>query len=105
MDYYEMTDKGILAELGKRARQKRLSINMSQQELAKKSGLSRRSVYLMESGHPIGIKIFIGVLRALKSLDELDSFLPETDLSPLQLAKLKGKVRKHASRPRSKEQA
>ncbi len=100
---YEMTNNGIMAELGERVLRKRLNKNISQQELAKRAGLSRRSIYLMESGQPVGLKVFIIILRALKSLDELDSFLPEVDLSPLQLAKLKGKVRQRASSSRSKE--
>jgi len=103
MEYYEMTNDGILAELGERVQRKRLNRNISQQVLAKRAGVSRRSIYLMESGQPVGMKVFISILRALKSLDELDAFLPEVDLSPIELAKLKGRVRQRASGSRSKE--
>ena len=41
---------------------------------------------------------FIQILRALDALEELDSLLPEPGISPLQLAKMKGKVRRRASR-------
>lgn len=98
-----MTNDGILVELGERIQRKRLNRNISQQELAKRAGVSRRSIYLMESGQPVGMKVFISILRGLKSLDELDAFLPEIDLSPIELAKLKGKIRRRASGPRSKE--
>lgn len=98
-----MTNDGILEELGERIQRKRLNKNISQKELAKRAGISRRSIYLMESGQPVGMKVFISILRALKSLDELDAFLPEVDLSPIELAKLKGRVRQRASGSRSKE--
>ena len=36
-------------------------------------------------------------MRALDALDNLDSFLPKFEISPLQLAKNKGRERKRAS--------
>ncbi len=103
MNYYEMTNDRILFELGKRVQRKRLNKNMSQSQLAKMVGISTRSIYLMESGKPVGLKVFINILRGLDSLDELDSFLPEVDISPIDLAKLKGRVRQRASSSRPKE--
>ena len=103
MEYYEMTNGEILIRLGERVQRKRLNKNISQQKLAKRAGVSRRSIYLMESGQAVGMNIFISILRALKSLDELDAFLPEVDLSPIELAKLKGRIRQRASGSRSKE--
>ncbi|EXF58008.1 hypothetical protein J502_0927 [Acinetobacter sp. 1294596] len=39
----------------------------------------------------------IAILRALEMLDEINSFLPEPPLSPIELLKLRGKIRKRAS--------
>ena len=41
---------------------------------------------------------FIRVLNALEALDSLDTFLPAPAISPIQLAKLQGKLRQKASR-------
>jgi len=40
---------------------------------------------------------FVQVLRALGVLDELDSLLPDPGISPLEIARMKGRMRKRAS--------
>lgn len=42
----------------------------------------------------------LSVLRALGRLENLDAFLPDPGMSPIQLAKLKGRERQRASRHR-----
>lgn len=103
MVFYEMTDGQILKELGQRIKRVRLNRNISQEDLAKNSGLSRRTVVLLESGYSVGLRVVIRVLRALKSLEELNLFFPDEDLSPIELAKLRGRVRQRASSFRSKK--
>lgn len=47
----------------------------------------------------------IRILRALGKMDALDAFLPEPGLSPLQLARLKGRERKRAPGGRARRAA
>lgn len=101
MDYYGMTDRAILVELGSRLRRRRLNRNITQQRLADEAGVSRLNIYHLESGRGIHLMSFVRVLRTLESLAELDAFLPERGISPLQLAKLKGTPRRRASRKRA----
>ena len=98
MNYYSMSDKAILREVGRRLRRRRLDENLSQQRLADLAGLSRTTVSDLERGAPAGMLTLIQVLRALGGLEELDAFLPEPGPSPLQLAKMKGRERRRASR-------
>jgi hypothetical protein len=42
------------------------------------------------------LSLLIRVLRAMGKLSQLDAFLPEPGLSPIQLAKLKGRERQRA---------
>jgi len=98
MDYYSMSDKAILREIGRRLRRRRLDRNLTQQALADSAGLSRTTVSDLERGAPAGALTLIQVLRALDGLEELDAFVPDPGLSPLELAKLKGKQRQRASR-------
>ncbi len=98
MDLYGMSDMAILREIGQRLRRRRLGQNLSQQSLAKMAGLNRTTVSELERGSPAGLLTLIQVLRALGALDELDSFLPDPGFSPLQLARMKGRVRIRASR-------
>lgn len=98
MDIYEMSDRGILAEVGRRIKLKRLNKNMSQLELARHSGTSRNSIYLLENGHGVTLLILIQILRSLNILEEINNFVPEVLVSPIQLAKLQGKRRQRASK-------
>ena len=98
MDYYGMSDKAILREVGRRLRRRRLDRNLTQQALADTAGLSRTTVSDLERGAPAGVLTLIQVLRALGGLEELDAFVPDPGLSPLELAKLKGRERQRASR-------
>jgi transcriptional regulator with XRE-family HTH domain len=98
MDYYSMSDRAILREIGRRLRRKRLDKNLTQQALADKAGLGRTTISILERGAPAGLLTVIQVLRVLGGLEELDAFLPDPGPSPLQLAKLKGRQRQRASR-------
>jgi len=98
MDYYSMSDRAILREIGGRLRRRRLDKNLTQQALADMAGLSRTTVSDLERGAPAGMLTLVRVLRALGGLEELGAFLPEPGLSPLELARMKGRERQRASR-------
>lgn len=98
MSIYGMSDRAILKEIGRRLKRKRLEKNFSQQKLADLAGINRTTVSDIEQGSPSGVLTLVGILRALDALDELNSFLPDPGISPLQLAKMKGKERRRASR-------
>jgi hypothetical protein len=57
----------------------------------------------IESGQSCALTLLIRILRALGRLDALDAFLPEPGLSPIQLAKLKGRERQRAGGHRYKK--
>ncbi len=97
MSIYGMSDRAILKEIGRRLKRKRLEKNVSQQRLADLAGLNRTTVRDLEHGSPFGVLTLIQILRALGVLEELNSFLPDPGISPLQLAKMKGKERRRAS--------
>ncbi len=98
MSIYGMSDRAILKEIGRRLKRKRLEKNWSQQKLADLAGINRTTVGDIEQGSPFGVLTLVEILRALDALDELNSFLPDPGISPLQLAKMKGKERRRASR-------
>lgn len=96
MSFYTLSDKGIEEELGHRIKALRLQRNMTQQALAKASTLSVNAIKSLESGRG-KLSTLIAVLRELGALEHLDSFIPEASISPLQLAKTKGRQRERAS--------
>ena len=99
----EMSDKAILNELGLRFSRYRLNKNMTQKALAAEAGVSRSSVQRAEIGTSIQLFKLIRVLRALNLVENLESFLPEPAVSPLQQLKMKGKIRKRARLSKKKK--
>ncbi len=96
MDFYTLTDKGIEEELGQRIRALRLRKNITQKELSEATTLSLNTIKSLESGRG-KLSSLIPILRELGTLAQLDSFIPENTISPLQMAKRKGKQRARAS--------
>lgn len=91
-----MTDKGIAAEVGGRVRSLRLRRNLTQQQVAVATALSLNSIKALESGKA-KLTTLIAVLRQLGALEGVSTLLPELDVSPLQMARLKGKKRQRAT--------
>ena len=96
MDIYSESDQQIARQLGQRIRALRLRKNMTQQQLADASALSLNSIKALEAGKS-KLSTLIAVLRELDALDALDNFIPEINISPIQLAKRKGKIRQRAT--------
>lgn len=101
MDFYSLSDKGVEDELGRRIKALRLRKNITQKELAEATTLSLNTIKSLESGSG-KLSTVIAVLRELGALDQIDSFIPEPSISPLQLAKMQGKPRERASGGRRK---
>jgi len=97
MSFYGMSDKAILRDIGQRLKKKRLRQNLTQEMLADRAGVNRTTISEIERGNPFGVLTLIQVLRALRSLESMDAFLPDPGISPLQLAKMRGKERQRAS--------
>ena len=102
MGFTELSDKAALLLLGQRVQRERLNRNLTQAAVAERAGVGTRTVRYLEAGRQTTVETLIRVLRALDRLDALDAFLPEPGVSPLQLAKLKGRERKRAGGRRRK---
>lgn len=94
---YSNSDDVILKNLGIQFKQIRLNKNLTQAELSELSGLSRSAISDLETKGTGSMNTFIRVLRALEKLEILNYFITEVPVSPIQIAKLKGKNRKRAS--------
>lgn len=96
MDFFTLSDKAIADELGRRIKTLRLRKNITQKELAEATTLSLNTIKSLESGTG-KLSTVIAVLRELDVLDQINNFIPEPSISPLQLAKMQGKQRERAS--------
>jgi putative transcriptional regulator len=96
----EMSPSSIAEELGGRLKQARLNHDLTQSEVASLAGISRKTVLNAEKGLA-QLETFVAIMIALGLTAQLGLFLPKQIISPLQLAKLQGKKRERASRPRT----
>lgn len=96
-----LTNPQIEQELGKRLKEHRLDLNLSQEEVAARSGLSRRTITAIENGEGSTLTTLIALLRALNALDTLENFLPDPGISPIAMTSmLQDAPRKYSSKPR-----
>lgn len=99
-----MSPRAIAEELGDRLRNARLNADLTQAEVASRAGLSRPTVVAAEQGR-VQLENLVAILVAMGMVNHLDTFLPVQEISPLQLAKLKGRERQRASRAKNKSAA
>jgi len=98
-----LSDHALVQEIGKNLKQIRLNKNITQDELAKISGLDRTTISQLENGRPATLLTFVQVLRALDKLELLNIFSDEPDISPLEAVKLKRQTRKRASKKKNND--
>ncbi len=90
------TDGEVLADIGRRLRGYRLQQNVSQADVARRAGVSLRTVQNLESGADSQFSTVVRVLRALGRLDAVDSLLPTPSVSPMRLLETQGRARQRA---------
>jgi transcriptional regulator with XRE-family HTH domain len=103
MNWYSVSDKAIVEELARRIKQKRLNLNMTQEELSDKAGLHVQTIKKIEAGSSATVQTLVQLLRAFNDLEFLDKFMPDPGVSPIELLKLKGKKRERASSKKIKK--
>lgn len=90
-----------LAELGRRVARGRLRRNWSQAELARRSGVSLRTVVRLESGASAQLANWLQVLDALGWGSALLDALPDGAPSPLEQLESRGSERRRSRAPGS----
>ncbi len=94
MDWYSMTNARIEIEVGERLKKLRLEYNITQNDLAKKTGLSRVTISKIERGMGVNLSSLIEIMRGLRVLENIAYLIPEQEISPLELIRLKNKKKK-----------
>lgn len=96
----ELTDDAVLMLIGERVERQRIEANLTQAELAREAGLSKRTVERIEAGKGCELVMLIRVLRVLKLSEGLNVLLPDLPPSPIALLRMKGKQRRRVAHPR-----
>ncbi|OEK04386.1 helix-turn-helix domain-containing protein [Roseivirga misakiensis] len=100
MNWKRMTDQAIIEVLGERVKQQRINKRYTQKELAEIAGVNTNTIQNIEYGRSVSLSIFIQVLRALKLLDQLDSFLPDQGPSPMMVMEEQAQYQKRVRKPK-----
>ncbi len=100
-DSHAMTNRAIAREIGHRIDKIRLEQNISQRDVADKLGITVKTYRnLIDGGGKF--ESLIAVLRFLGCLEMVDTFIPESTFSPLELVKMRGRQRVRASKKSKK---
>ncbi|TAJ94264.1 MAG: helix-turn-helix domain-containing protein [Gammaproteobacteria bacterium] len=98
-----LADLTILSELGERVVRRRIALQLTQAELAERSGVAKRTLERIEAGASAQMLSLIRIFRVLDLLPNLDRMIPEAVPGPMELLKHKGKVRQRAAKSRNKQ--
>lgn len=97
------SDDAVLAQMGQRMADLRLSLQMTQAQLADTAGVSKRTVERLENGQSVQMTSLIRCLRALGILERIGHVLPDSPVNPILLLERQGKrprrVRTASKRP------
>ncbi len=87
---YGMSNAEIVMALGKRFKDYRIGIRLTQKEMTEKCGMSLLTLRKFENGQALNITManFIAMLREVSELDSLKDVLPEIPVSPYDLEKI-----------------
>ena len=99
LDAQNQTPARIIQLLGKRYKDSRIAMQITQKEVYEKTGISMSTIRRFENGLTFNLTLanFIALLQAIGFADNLEDTLPEVLLDPYQIFKQQSKQRKRAS--------
>lgn len=101
-NWNSMSDKALMAHIGKYIKHYRVEQNLTQATLAKNAGMSRSTLSLLERGEPVTLLTLIQALRILNKLSIIDIFTIHEVISPMMVAEMELKKRKRANNKNNK---
>ena len=99
-DLYAKSNNDIVAELGKRFRDYRIALRLTQKEVADQTGVSVMTIVRFERGEGSAIRLdnFVALMRAIQKLDGIADAIPNMPASlydgPREDSKIKYRVKK-----------
>jgi transcriptional regulator with XRE-family HTH domain len=97
-----LTDEGLLNQIGTRIAGLRLAMNLTQQQLAEQAGIGLRTLQRLEQGEAATqLSSFVRVCRVLGIVERFDALIPELPPSPIAQLRLQGRQRRRATGKKS----
>lgn len=99
LDLYEKSNNNVMTDLGKRFRDYRIALRMTQKEIAFQSGVSVMTIMRFERGEGATIRLdnFISLMRSIQQLEGIAECIPEMPASLYDISnkKVTQRVKKH----------
>ena len=95
-DFYEYSTPELVRLLGERFRDYRMRCNLTQKEVAERSGIGLTTIHKFENGtaRNISLSTFILLLKVVGQINALDDVLPELPESPYLIRKEEKKAQR-----------
>lgn len=93
----------IMKELGQRMQDIRIAMNLTQAEMADRSGVALRTVARIENGESVKAESVLNILRVLGVLGNLDQLIQEQMIAPTEIIDI-GKKRKRVTAAKKKQE-
>lgn len=90
----------IIQELGKRIQAFRINMNLTQDDVARLSGVALSTIIRIEKGESSKFDNILNILRVLKLIPNIDLLVPEQEIKPTEIidsVKQRKRVRKNNS--------
>lgn len=99
LDAQNQSPARIILMLGQRFKTTRVALQITQQEVSDKTGISMSTIRRFENGLTFNLTLahFIAMLQAIGFADNLEEVIPEMLPDPNMLFKMQNKQRKRAS--------
>lgn len=91
-----LSSQAALSDLGSKLKTYRIYRGLTQEDLAEKTGVSRRSIQYMENGRDINLTTLIKVLMAFGLDSNLELLVPDSNRRPSFFVKNKGVIPQRA---------
>lgn len=73
-----LTNSEIIGLIGLRLRQRRLERNLAIDDLARHSGVNRKTIMALESGEDVRVSSLVKILRSMNMLGLLEAAIPDS---------------------------
>lgn len=92
----QTADELVLSDIATRVARVRVEFGLTQADLARDAGVSKRTIERIESGKSTQLAIFVRILRALGYLENMESLIPPAAPGPIERLDHQGQRRQRA---------
>lgn len=96
LSYELASSEQVIVDLGARLERVRLAHNETQVQLARRAGVSSRTIVRLEKGEAPSLDTFVRVMQALGLTSYLEALIPDSDIRPMERVQHRGHERRRA---------